>query len=84
MTETNLFICADARGATEVQLRPFDCEGLTGARVAIAIKAAAFAAVHGQLSDLAPRYETGVTTESVQAALMVDLMLNLQTYTQRC
>lgn len=76
---THLFICADARGPTEVQLGSLDCERLTGPRVAITIKAAAFAAVHGQLPNLAPCYKTSITTESVQPTLVVDLVLNLQT-----
>ena len=43
---TNLFVCTDAGRPTEVKLDSFDCEFLTGPRVAITIKAAAFAAVH--------------------------------------
>lgn len=76
---THLFVCTDTRRTTEVKLGSFDCEFLTGPRVAITIKATAFAAVHCQLPNLAPRYKTSITTEFVQTTLMVDLMLNLQT-----
>lgn len=82
MTEnvcTNLFVRADTRGATEVELGFFNGERLTGARVAVTIEAAALAAVHGQLPNLAPRYKTSITTESVQTTLMVHLMFNLKT-----
>lgn len=75
---TNLFVCTDTRRAAEVKLVSFNGEFLTGPRIAVTIKAAAFAAVHRQLTNLAPRYKTSITTESVQTTLMVDLMLNLK------
>lgn len=75
---TNLFVCTDTRRTAEVELVSLDGEFLTGPRVAVTIKAAAFAAVHGQLANLAPGYETSITTESVQTTLMVDLVLNLK------
>lgn len=42
-----LFVGANAGRTTEVELRSFNCERLTGARVTITIKSAAFTAVHG-------------------------------------
>lgn len=73
---TYLFVGADARWTAEVELRSIECECLTGAWVAVAVESAAFAAVHGELPHLSPRYETSVATESVQTALMGDLMLD--------
>lgn len=75
---TNLFVCTDAGRPTEVKLDSFDCEFLTGPRVAITIKAAAFAAVHCQLPNFSPSYKASIAAKFVQTTLMVDLVLNLQ------
>lgn len=73
---TNLFVGADARRTAKVELRSIECESLTGARVAVAIEAAAFAAVHGQLPLVPPCYETSIAAEFVQTTLMGHLMLD--------
>lgn len=62
---THLFVGADARRTAKVKLRSIECESLTRARVAVAIKAAAFAAVHGELPLVPPCYETCVAAEFV-------------------
>lgn len=72
----HLFVGADARRAAEVELGPIEREGLTGAGVTVAIEAAAFATVHGELPLVPPRYETSVAAEFVQATLMGDLVLD--------
>lgn len=76
MWAADLFVGADARRAAKVELGSIEREGLTGARVAVAIEAAAFAAVHGELPLVPPRYETRVAAEFVQATLMGDLVLD--------
>lgn len=74
-TSSYLFVSADAGRTAEVELRFFDRQRVTGVWVAVTVKAAAFTAVHGELPHFAPSLEAGVTTESVQATLMGDLML---------
>lgn len=73
---THLFVGADAGGTAEVELRSIERQSLTGARAAVAIEAAAFAAVHGELPLVAPRDETRVAAEFVQATLVGDLVLD--------
>lgn len=71
-----LFIGVNAGGAAEIKLGFFDCECLTGTRVAVTVESAAFAAVHGQLTLLTPLYKAGITAEFEKFSLMGNLVLD--------
>lgn len=73
---TDLLVGADARRAAKVKLRSIKRESLTGAGVAVAVEATAFAAVHGELPLVPPCDETSVAAEFVQATLMGDLVFD--------